>query len=176
MKQRYLSEIARNWHTRQAGGQTDGARGIMSACTASALCIEAVLREALRRDAPALIEATANQVNPDGGYTGMNAVRYRDFVHGIAEKVGFPREALILGGDHIGPLPYKALAGEAAMAKAETLVYEYAAAGFSKLHLDTSMALGDDAVHPSDEVIAERAARLARAASAGFAAWKRQAS
>jgi D-tagatose-1,6-bisphosphate aldolase subunit GatZ/KbaZ len=56
------------------------------------------------------------------------------------------------------------------MKKAEAMVYEYAAAGFSKIHIDTSMYLGDDdrRVKLSDRIIADRAARLARAAQEGF--------
>lgn len=167
MKQDLLHTIAREWRNGKRAG-------IMSACTASPLCIEAALREAGRRGKPALIEATANQVNPEGGYTGMNAARYREFVLAIAKNAGFPEEMLILGGDHLGPLPYKGLAEDAAMANAEKLVYEYAAAGFSKLHLDTSMALSSDAAHLGDELIARRAARLARAAARGFAERKRR--
>jgi D-tagatose-1,6-bisphosphate aldolase subunit GatZ/KbaZ len=60
----YLEQLADDWHA----GKT---RGIMSACTASALCIEAALLAAKKRGMPALIETTANQVNQTGGYTGM---------------------------------------------------------------------------------------------------------
>ena len=57
----------------------------------------------------ALIEATSNQVNQDGGYTGMTPADYRDFVGAIADRVGFPRERLALGGDHLGPNAWTAL-------------------------------------------------------------------
>lgn len=45
--------------------------GIPSYCTANALVIEALLEQGKRFDAPVLLEATANQVNQFGGYTGM---------------------------------------------------------------------------------------------------------
>ena len=45
--------------------------GIYSACTANEWVIEAVLRRAQAAGQPALIEATANQTNQFGGYTGM---------------------------------------------------------------------------------------------------------
>jgi D-tagatose-1,6-bisphosphate aldolase subunit GatZ/KbaZ len=51
-----------------------------------------------------------------------------------------------------------------AMQRAETMVAEYARAAFGKFHLDASMACGDDPEQLSDEVVAERAARLWRAA------------
>ena len=52
------------------------------------------------------------------------------------------------------------------MAKAETLVRSYAEAGFAKIHLDASMACAGDPDPLPPELIADRAARLARAAEA----------
>ena len=37
-----------------------------------------------------LVEATANQVNQFGGYTGMKPKEYRDFVYNLCEKNNFP--------------------------------------------------------------------------------------
>ena len=45
--------------------------GIYSCCCANELVIRAVMQQALRCGSEVLIEATANQVNQDGGYTGM---------------------------------------------------------------------------------------------------------
>jgi tagatose-1,6-bisphosphate aldolase non-catalytic subunit AgaZ/GatZ len=39
-------------------------------------------------DAPVLIEATCNQVNQQGGYTGMTPDDFRRFVEGIAACAG----------------------------------------------------------------------------------------
>jgi D-tagatose-1,6-bisphosphate aldolase subunit GatZ/KbaZ len=144
--------------------------GIMSACTASAFCIEAVLLAAQKCGSPALIEATANQVNQFGGYIGMRPYDYHTFVMDIAEKTGTPPDMIILGGDHLGPLPFKTEPAVPAMQKAEDLVREYAASGFGKIHLDTSMRLGDDDPQKPlpDRIIAERAARLADAALSGY--------
>jgi D-tagatose-1,6-bisphosphate aldolase subunit GatZ/KbaZ len=50
------------------------------------------------------------------------------------------------------------------MDKAETMIRAYARAGFTKLHLDTSMGCRGEPVALSDEVTAARAARLAAAA------------
>ncbi|WXT27661.1 tagatose-bisphosphate aldolase subunit GatZ [Salmonella enterica subsp. enterica serovar Infantis] len=75
--------------------------GICSVCSAHPLVIESALRFDLNSGNKVLIEATSNQVNQFGGYTGMKPADFRDFVYGIAQEVGFPRERLILGGDHL---------------------------------------------------------------------------
>jgi D-tagatose-1,6-bisphosphate aldolase subunit GatZ/KbaZ len=135
--------------------------GITSVCSAHALVIEAALREALTDAGPVLIEATCNQVNHEGGYTGMTPTDFRQFVLGIVEQVGFDPRRLILGGDHLGPNPWKDLSAEQAMAKAELMLEAYARAGFSKIHLDASMACAGESDPLPGAVIAERAARLA---------------
>ena len=139
--------------------------GVTSVCSAHPLVIEATFRHALRRGSPlVLIEATSNQVNQDGGYTGMVPADFRSFVEDIAAKTNFPVERLVLGGDHLGPNAWTALPAEEAMAKAEVLVADYVRAGFGKIHLDCSMSCAGDPVPLPEQEIAERAARLARAA------------
>lgn len=71
--------------------------GICSVCSAHPLVIESALRFDLNTDSKVLIEATSNQVNQFGGYTGMKPADFRDFVYGIAQEIGFPRERLIPG-------------------------------------------------------------------------------
>ncbi len=139
-------------------------RGIASVCSAHPVVIAAALELARDRDRLALIEATCNQVNQDGGYTGMTPEDFRRFVFDIADEVGFSREKIILGGDHLGPNPWKNEPADVAMRKAEDMIAAFARAGFSKLHLDTSMGcLGEPAALP-DNKTAERAARLAAVA------------
>lgn len=141
--------------------------GVTSVCSAHPLVIEATLRHALARGHSfVLIEATSNQVNQDGGYTGMVPADFRDFVERIADRVGFPRRRLVLGGDHLGPNAWTRLPAEQAMTKAEIMVADYVRAGFGKIHLDCSMSCADDPVPLPDRVIAERAARLCAAAEA----------
>ncbi len=78
----------------------------------------------------------------------------------------FPEDRLLLGGDHLGPHVWRKLPAEDAMAKAETMIAAYAQAGFTKIHLDASMpCAGDPAILP-DEIVAHRAARLAKIAEA----------
>jgi D-tagatose-1,6-bisphosphate aldolase subunit GatZ/KbaZ len=103
-------------------------------------------------------------VNQEGGYTGLSPAQFRDYVHAIAKEMHFPVQRLILGGDHLGPNPWRAQSTEAAMEKACAMVSSYAAAGFSKIHLDASMQCGDDPRVLTNEEIAARAARLCEAA------------
>jgi len=144
--------------------------GMFSVCSAHPLVIEATFLHVRRTGAPfALIEATSNQVNQDGGYTGMKPADFRDFVHRIADRVGLPRGRILLGGDHLGPNAWQALPAEAAMARAEVLVEDYVGAGFRKIHLDCSMSCADDPAALSDETIARRAARLCAVAERAHA-------
>lgn len=145
--------------------------GITSICSAHPLVVEAALRHALYHgDSMILFEATCNQVNQDGGYTGMTPVGFVDFVHGIAHQAGFDPARIILGGDHLGPNPWTALDPDAAMAKAEIMVADYVAAGFRKIHLDCSMACaGDPEPLPESEIV-RRATRLCRAAEDAWGA------
>lgn len=139
-------------------------RGITSVCSAHPLVIEAALLRALREDQAVLLEATCNQVNQEGGYTGMTPKDFRGFVERIAQSVAFPLDRIILGGDHLGPNPWRKLSADDAMARAEAMTIAYIEAGFEKLHLDTSMGCAGEPVALADELTAARAARLAKAA------------
>ena len=133
----YLQELIRRY---KAGTP----QGIFSVCSANEFVIEALLEFGKKHGEVVLVEATCNQVNQFGGYTGMAPADFVKFVDGIGERVGFPKEKVLLGGDHLGPNPWKGEPKEEAMAKAEALVREYVRAGFTKIHLDASMHLGGD--------------------------------
>ncbi|HGN1706332.1 TPA: D-tagatose-bisphosphate aldolase, class II, non-catalytic subunit [Providencia rettgeri] len=135
--------------------------GITSVCSAHPLVLEAAIRHAKDNGSLLLVEATSNQVDHEGGYTGMTPKIFREYVDNLANNLGFSTEKLILGGDHLGPNRWQHLPAEYAMQQAEAVVMHYVAAGFSKIHLDCSMSCGDDPAILSDEVIAKRAARLA---------------
>jgi D-tagatose-1,6-bisphosphate aldolase subunit GatZ/KbaZ len=152
-----------------AANRKTGRGGVYSVCSANRLVIEAALRLAKKRAQIAVIEATCNQVNPDGGYTGMQPADFAALVRQKANKVGFDATKLVLGGDHLGPQPWRKLGADQAMAKAETMVADYARAGFTKLHLDCSMRCSDDPDPLPEAIIAQRAARLARAAEMAMA-------
>jgi len=54
--------------------------GLTSVCSAHPLVIEAALRHGLNHRSPVLIEATCNQVNQFGGYTGQTPADFARFV------------------------------------------------------------------------------------------------
>lgn len=143
--------------------------GIPSYCSANKFVLEAALRRAKETGDPVLIEATANQVNQFGGYTGMKPKDFYNLVRQMAADAGLPEEQLILGGDHLGPLTWQHLPEAEAMELAKALVYEYARAGFTKIHLDTSMKLHHDPEGPlSVHTVARRGAVLYREAMRGY--------
>lgn len=146
--------------------------GIHAVCSAHPLVIEAAMEVTIAAgpDQRLLIEATSNQVNQDGGYTGMTPAAFRDFVYGIADRASLARDRILLGGDHLGPNAWQAESADAAMAKAEVLIDQYVTAGFRKIHLDCSMSCAGDPVPLSDDVVAGRAARLCAVAERAWRA------
>ena len=140
--------------------------GIYSVCSANGYVIEAALKRGLSDNSCVLIESTANQCDQNGGYTGMKPADFKKYVLDIAEKNGFDQNRIFLGGDHLGPLTFACKDEKEAMADAEELIRHYVSAGFTKIHIDTSMKVNSDDpdVRLSDEIIAGRGARLAQVA------------
>ncbi|MGI9389149.1 MAG: class II D-tagatose-bisphosphate aldolase non-catalytic subunit [Boseongicola sp.] len=137
--------------------------GLPCFCTANEHVLHAVMQYAASNKVPVVIEATCNQVNQDGGYTGICASDYANWIYSLANQYGVARADIVLGGDHLGPNPWRHLSAAEAMAKAEVLVRDYVKAGFKKIHLDASMACGEEPT-PSFETVAARAAQLCRIA------------
>ena len=144
--------------------------GIPSFCCANKIVIEAVLDQAQRFGDTPLIEATSNQVNQNGGYMDMTPQDFTDYVYKIADKLHIAHDKIYLGGDHMGPLPWVNLPAAEAMENAKVLVAQCVKAGYKKIHLDTSMRLGDDSrdVRLSDEIVAERGAILYKACEEAY--------
>ena len=138
--------------------------GVYSVCSAHPTVVEAAIAQAAADGSYVLIEATSNQVDQFGGYTGLRPAEFRDLVLGLADQSGFPRERVVLGGDHLGPNRWQRESASAAMAKADVLIAAYVEAGYRKIHLDCSMSCADDPAVLDDEVVAGRAARLMRVA------------
>ncbi len=151
-----------------ANNRKIGAEGIFSVCSSNEDVLEACFLQAKEDESILLIESTSNQVDQYGGYTGMKPADFAGFVYAIAKKVGFPREMILLGGDHLGPNKWQGLPSAEAMIKSEVLIKEYIKAGFQKIHLDTSMFCADDPGDRgkplSNEIVASRAAILCRVA------------
>ena len=148
-----LLELAR----RHRAGE---AVGIYSVCSAHPLALRAAIEHARARGGHALIEATSNQVNQEGGYTGLRPAQFRDLVLGFADRSGLPRERVLLGGDHLGPNAWQSLPAGEALRRAGVMVGEYVSAGYRKIHLDCSMSCADDPRVLSDDIVAGRTAAL----------------
>ena len=138
--------------------------GIYSVCSAHPVVLEAALAQASDDGSYVLIEATSNQVDQFGGYTGLRPADFRALVEELADRVGFDRRRIVLGGDHLGPNRWQDKPADEAMALAEDLVAAYVSAGYTKIHLDCSMSCVDDPVPVGDETVASRTARLLRRA------------
>ena len=143
--------------------------GIYSVCSAHPLVLEAAIKQAARDEKLVLIEATSNQVNQFGGYTGMTPKDFAEHVFALAERLNFPAEKIVLGGDHLGPNCWQHLPANQAMEYSEQMVNDYVLAGFKKMHLDCSMSCADDQMPLSETIMAERAAKLCLVAEN---AWK----
>lgn len=145
---------------RRAGAPT----GITSVCSAHPTVIRAALRRAAGERGAVLIEATCNQVNQLGGYTGKTPADFVRFVGRIAAQESLPRDRILFGGDHLGPNPWRREPAGAALDKAAAMVEAYVAAGFFKIHLDASMGCAGEPAALDDRTVAARAAKLAAVA------------
>jgi D-tagatose-1,6-bisphosphate aldolase subunit GatZ/KbaZ len=157
-----LREIIR----RNRGGEKVGAYAV---CSAHPSVIAAAVQQAVEDESILLVESTSSQVNPWGGYTGQTPSQFAEFVHSAAQRAGLPRVRVLLGGDHLGPYPWREQPSEVAMQKACELVRACVLAGYKKIHLDASMACADDGKNgPDERTIAQRTAILCRAAERAF--------
>ena len=142
------------------------ALGIPSICSANRFVIQACMNQYLSLRLPLLIESTCNQVNQYGGYTGFTPKEFTTYILCIADEVGFPKNRILLGGDHLGPFPWKDEPVAQAMKKSLELVRAYVKAGYQKIHIDTSMhCADDDYTRPlPTEIVARRTVQMVKAA------------
>lgn len=135
---------------------------LASVCTAHPDVLDAALCLAQARGRPILIEATSNQVNQFGGYTGKTPADFAADVRARANALGVDPGLFELGGDHLGPQAWRKLPAETAMAKAHDMMGAYVEAGFTKIHLDCSEGCQGEPAQVDDDCAANRAAELAR--------------
>jgi D-tagatose-1,6-bisphosphate aldolase subunit GatZ/KbaZ len=156
-----------NLHRRGPGGKPFG---VIAVCSSHPAVLRAAVEAAREEGRILLVEATGNQVNQDGGYTGMTPAVFAGAVRKMADAAGLPADRLFLGADHMGPIVWKHEPAQRAMKKAAELVRCCIQAGFGKIHLDTSAACADEAGSrlPVD-LAAARAAALCQATEAAAA-------
>lgn len=142
-------------------GNLKGGPAVPSVCSAHPDVLSASLRLAEELDRPLLVEATSNQVNQFGGYTGMQPSDFIGFVRSLCEEVGCDPGRVIFGGDHLGPQAWKDRDATEAMGLARDMLRTYVAAGFTKIHLDCSEGCAGEPAAVGDGLAATRAADLA---------------
>lgn len=154
----HLQEVLR-------GNRQSGKGGTYAICSAHPAVIEAGIQQSLADGSLLHVESTSSQVNQFGGYTGSTPGEFAHWIHSAAQNAGLPAERVLLGGDHLGPFPWRNEASVSALEKACKLVRDCVVAGYQKIHLDASMACADDAGPGLPErTIAARAALLCQAA------------
>ncbi len=144
--------------------RASGMGGVYAVCSAHPWVIDAAIQQAIEDDSVLLIESTSSQVNPQGGYTGKTPRQFAEFVHQAAQRMGLPKNRILLGGDHLGPFPWRATKSNYALKKASELVRDCVLAGYGKIHLDASMACADDPKVLSEHTVSRRAAALCEVA------------
>ncbi|WP_368938442.1 class II D-tagatose-bisphosphate aldolase non-catalytic subunit, partial [Morganella morganii] len=60
--------------------------GIYAVCSAHPYVLKAAVCFAREQQTPLLVEATSNQVDQFGGYTGMTPADFRDFMWKLADE------------------------------------------------------------------------------------------
>lgn len=143
--------------------------GVYAVCSAHPQVITAAARETHENKTVLHVESTSSQVNQFGGYTKQNPAQFARFVRRIARDCGVAEQQILLGGDHLGPFPWRNEPASVAMDKARALVRECVMAGYQKIHLDASMACADDPrTGPDEKTVADRAAVLCEMAESAF--------
>jgi D-tagatose-1,6-bisphosphate aldolase subunit GatZ/KbaZ len=151
------------------GNRECGKGGTYAVCSAHLAVIQAAIQQSCEDGSILHIESTSSQVNQFGGYTASTPSQFAHLIRSAAEKAGLPGNRILLGGDHLGPFPWRSEASNSALRKACQLVHDCVLAGYQKIHLDASMSCADDpSTGPQEKTIAERAAILCRAAEEAF--------
>ena len=134
-------------------------KSIPSFCTANEDVIKIILLYCKINNVPCLIECTSNQVNQFGGYTKKSPKEFRDYVFEIAQKINFNKKNIFLGGDHLGPLPWKNLNSNLAIKNSIKMINNYLDSKFCKIHIDTSIKCKNDKIFNSQTKF-ERARKI----------------
>lgn len=144
--------------------------GVYAVCSAHPSVIDAAVQQAIEDNSVFHVESTSSQVNQEGGYTDQTPQQFADFIHSTAQRAEISTDRVLLGGDHLGPFPWRHEKSSLAMEKACQLVRACILAGYRKIHLDASMTCADDEGDSlGEQIVAQRAAILGEAAEKAFA-------
>ena len=114
-----------------------------SFCTSNFDVLRSVVIFAKLNNLPILIESTSNQVNQFGGYTSLKPHQFYKKINGIATKLNY-RKKLIIGADHLGPLPWKHMGKKKAIENSIKLFKNIVNTGYDKIHIDTGIKIKGD--------------------------------
>ena len=127
-------------------------RALPSLCTSNLDVLKTAIYFCKKKNFPILIESTSSQVNQQGGYSGKKPKDFFYSVNKIAKKINFPKKNLHIGGDHLGPLPWKNLSSKIALHNSIRLINDCLKSNYSKIHIDTSIKCSSDKVLTSQEI------------------------
>ena len=119
-------------------------KALPSFCSSNIDVLSSILFFCNLKKLPCLIECTSNQVNQHGGYTGYTAKTFFREIQGISKKINFNKKMLFLGGDHLGPLPWKNKTKKIALKNSIKLIDDFLKYDYCKIHVDTSIKCKDD--------------------------------
>ena len=80
-------------------------KALPSFCTSNFDVLKTIIFFCKINRLPCLVECTSNQVNQNGGYTKNTPKSFMNKIIKISKNLKFKN--LFLGGDHLGPLPWK---------------------------------------------------------------------
>ena len=134
-------------------------KSLPSFCTANFDVIESIFYYCLINKFPCLIECTSNQVNQDGGYTSTTPKLFVKKINKLRKKIKLNQSQLFLGGDHLGPLPWKNNTNKTALKKSIKLINNFLNEKFDKIHIDTSIKCKNDQII-NNEIIFDRTCKI----------------
>ena len=133
-------------------------KALPSFCT-SILMIKTILYFCKINKLPCLIECTSNQVNQYGGYTKNTPKSFVNKILKLCKDLNFQSKNLYLGGDHLGPLPWKNNSKKKAMKNSIKLIGDFLKENYCKIHIDTSIKCKDDKII-NNKIIFERTKKI----------------
>ena len=130
-------------------------KSLPSFCTANMDVLNSIMFFCHLNKLPCLIECTSNQVNQNGGYTRKTPKKFVKEIIKLRKKIKLKKNHLLLGGDHLGPLPWKNISSKAALKNSIKLINSFLNEKFCKIHIDTSIKCKDDVIF-NNEIIFQR--------------------
>jgi D-tagatose-1,6-bisphosphate aldolase subunit GatZ/KbaZ len=92
-----------------------GSGGVYSVCSAHPWVLEVAIQQAVEDNAIFLVESTSAQVNQEGGYTGQTPEEFAKSIRSATAQAGLAADQVLLGGDHLGPFPWRTQSSSIAM-------------------------------------------------------------